>query len=650
MLKKLGVPVSAALTVESGSHGNDSYYYLLQSRAGNQQLYQEMTVSKMSETVRVQSGFRHAIDHLRKLGVPANSSVQVELDSAEGKTLTLQSQFGGDQAGLSLKMKYSPTNKEMRGTLWHSWSWLQDRGVPYMTEGLCSVQGFPSQLQSKALLSVDRHQLLVSSLNVTVSEWRLPRSSPTHHRAHPSQAHHRLDTALSASVQRLKAIYRNQQNPPGANTSERDSGGKKSLNSRNLEQNQTEEDGRVTGGERVKKRVKERKEGRSVGRLTESQLKCSMAVNPELSSSLALIVQGTSPPDSKDLMVKVVQNIPRMLTYLPSQLNVHSQLNQTQSSVSGLAEVLSGRRRLLALGELAVIESGYRQALELKHSYPQFKPFPRTVALRTVYEARNWSYQVQHGAVWGNQEVNVNALFSSPPALEMGNQSLQVQISSVPRWTSLDVTLERSLQGRLDRILLDWTRHGRLEQVSAVSLWRQSEDMNETRVELKQPFSSTLSHMSLHTISSSSQRQQSTNHQTHLSWDSAVPVNVSLTLNKQWQENTSRGQACALFSSPQTVVSSVKGCMSVVQEGNSYSQHAELRWDNRSIKQGMKYQKGLRGMHSLQVNVWLDKVSPAPCPSHTVLAKIQTNLRDRLEHTVQLGLCPPQPVSPLTSV
>lgn len=51
-------------------------------------------------------------------------------------------------------------------------------------------------------------------------------------------------------------------------------------------------------------------------------------------------------------------------------------------------------------------------------------------------------------------------------------------------------------------------------------------------------------------------------------------------------------------------------------------------------------------MHSLQVNVGLDKVSPAPCLSHTLLTKIQTNLRDRLEHTVLLGLCPPQPVSP----
>lgn len=105
-------------------------------------------------------------------------------------------------------------------------------------------------------------------------------------------------------------------------------------------------------------------------------------------------------------MVKVVQNIPGMLVYLPPQLSVSSQvcsysqrsrsfqrvhpdcllesqllfhifyslsvqLNQSRSGAAGLVEVLSGRRRLWALGELTAIDSGYRQAVELKHSYPQ---------------------------------------------------------------------------------------------------------------------------------------------------------------------------------------------------------------------------------------------------------------------------------------
>lgn len=59
---------------------------------------------------------------------------QVEIGSAEGKALTLQSQIGGQQAGMRLKMKCLTMTKEIRATMWHSWSWLQDRGLPLNIE------------------------------------------------------------------------------------------------------------------------------------------------------------------------------------------------------------------------------------------------------------------------------------------------------------------------------------------------------------------------------------------------------------------------------------------------------------------------------------------------------------------------------------
>lgn len=61
------------------------------------------------------------------------------------------------------------------------------------------------------------------------------------------------------------------------------------------------------------------------------------------------------------------------------------------------------------------------------------------------------------------------------------------------------------------------------------------------------------------------------------------------------------------------------------------------------------FQRGEQEMHNLQFSVGLEKVSPAPCPSHSLLVKIQTNLRDRLEHTALFGLCPPRPVSTFMS-
>ncbi|XP_041659525.1 uncharacterized protein LOC121520216 [Cheilinus undulatus] len=637
LLKRLGIPVSAAVTMNSRSMVNGSYFYLLHSSAGNQKATQEMTMLKTSESFRVKSQFRHTVNFLKKLGVPANNSIQVEFGSAEGKAFTLQSQFGGRQAEVRVRLKFLPLNKEIRGTMWHSWSWLQDRGFPRNIEGLCSIQGVYSRLQSHAQLSVDKHKLLVSGLNISVSDGRLAvLFSYSPHSSNRTETQHRLETALTAQFKGPLCsasldIHRNSWRVIAVG----DVGG--------LGAHGGSKEARLTLRHTLQGEASPALQVEAWGRLTETQLRCSVAVNPERSSSLALIIQGHHVHHSKDLMVKMVQNLPMMLVYLPSQLNVRSQLNQSESSVAGLVEVSSSRKRLWALGELSAIESGYRQNIELKHSYSQLRPLPRSVAVRTVYEARNWSYQVQHGAVWGSQEFSLSGLYSAPPALELGNETLKVQISCVPRWTSLEVTLEQSLQGRLDSVLLGWMRHGRLEQVRAVSLWSCSEEKNETKLELKQPFSSTLSQLNLHSLTHRSQRERHSNHLTHLSWDSSVPANISISLNKQWQDNSSRGQACAQFSTQQMDVPLVKGCMSVAQEGDSYLQNAELRWDNRSIRQGVKYQKSLRGVHSLQVNLGMDKVSPVPCLSHTLLAKIQTNLRDRLEHTVQLGLCPPQP-------
>lgn len=60
--------------------------------------------------------------------------LQADFGSPEGTALAFQSQFGGQQAGLKLKIKCFPRSKEIRGIMWHSWSWLQERGIPLHAE------------------------------------------------------------------------------------------------------------------------------------------------------------------------------------------------------------------------------------------------------------------------------------------------------------------------------------------------------------------------------------------------------------------------------------------------------------------------------------------------------------------------------------
>ncbi|XP_029560066.1 uncharacterized protein LOC115156670 isoform X1 [Salmo trutta] len=638
LLERVGLPANSAMATRSESHGNGSYHWLLHCIVGSQQFIEEMTVERSQRMVRVKSIANHTMELLKNWGLPENNRIQLELDSGQVRNLTIQSQFGAQLAGLGLQLKDSPLATELRGNMWHSWLWLQERGFPQTMEALCSTHRVLSQLRSMAHLSVDGHRLLGLGLNVSVADGHLamllsltPLSSPR------TDLPYSLDTALTAQFtgpmrsvsvdlhckgRRVRFV--------GDVRGWRTYGGSR--------------EARATIQHSLQGQTSPILQVEAWGRLTDSQLRCSVAVNPELSSSVALIIQGHHLPDSKELMVKVIQNIPQLLLYLPTQLNTRSQLNQSGSSVRGMVELQSGKRKLWALGELAVTKGGYRQALELNHSYPQLKPLPRNIAVKMLYEARNWSHQLRHWAVWGSQEFNMAGLYSAPPGPQLGDRTLKVQIASLRHGCSLDVALERSLHGRLDSVVLGWNRHGRQEEVRALSLWRAQGESSETTMELRQPFTPTLSQLYLHTISHASATEQRSNHQTHVSWDSGSPVNVSLTLSQQWLNSFSRGQACARFSPAQEVVPSlvaVEGCVSVAKEGNSYSQNAELKWGDKSLRQSMNYQWSATGLHTLQLEAGAENVSPAPCPSHTLLAQFHTNLRDRMEHHIQVGLCPP---------
>lgn len=101
-LRRLGLPTSAALTVSSASHADGSRSFFMNSSAGSQkvdetrksggacapsgmllnglnvlQISQEITVTKTPETAGVKGHFRHTVTSLKKLGVPADVSLQV---------------------------------------------------------------------------------------------------------------------------------------------------------------------------------------------------------------------------------------------------------------------------------------------------------------------------------------------------------------------------------------------------------------------------------------------------------------------------------------------------------------------------------------------------------------------------------------------
>ncbi|XP_035391907.1 uncharacterized protein LOC113570078 [Electrophorus electricus] len=359
-------------------------------------------------------------------------------------------------------------------------------------------------------------------------------------------------------------------------------------------------------------------------------------------SSLSLEIQGHHLSSSVGLMVNINHNISSIQPFVPCVLQAKSQLNHSTSLIKGAAELLTGKSMMCFEGQVSHTKTGFKQTLELYHSLPQLKLVPSTVLVRTVYARQNGSYTLAHHTEWVDSDTTGPAGLQPHKSHVIDESGSQ---SGAHGW-GLEVRLEREALSKRGDVLVDWTLGGEREQMRATGSWRSTDRGVEAVLELEQPFTPMLSHLHLHTQSHSPLYGSS--NQVQLCWDHGTPVNVSLTLRKHWYGDSSSGQAC-IFMSPGQMRSvlplvDAQGCILVAQEGKaSYSQRAELKWSDKSITQSMKYERGAKGMHTVQVEAGVQNVSPRPCPSHTLRAKMHTNLRDIIEHHILLGLCPPQP-------
>ncbi|KAB5579798.1 hypothetical protein PHYPO_G00199100 [Pangasianodon hypophthalmus] len=360
--------------------------------------------------------------------------------------------------------------------------------------------------------------------------------------------------------------------------------------------------------------------------------------------SLLLKILGHHLTSSTGLMVNVHHNISSLQPYLPFGFDTKSQLNRSSSSIKAAAELVIDNHVMRFKGQASQTKLGFKQVFEFYHSLPQLTSVPRSLLVKTGYAGRNGSHVLTHHTQWMDENS------PAPTGLQQWNSRQIDEFGPESRGWELEVRLENETQSKRGNVLIDWDLTGAQEQIRATGSWNSAGRQTEAMLELKQPFTSTLSHLHLQVLSHNHAQQQGhgRNNQIHLSWDHGTPMNVSVTVSNRSHENFSMTQACVSVSPGQmrSVLPLVEahGCVSMALEGKfSYSQSAELKWGDKRIKQSMKYQKADRGMHTVQMETSAQNISPGPCSSHTLLAQIHSNLKDVLEHHSLLGLCPPQP-------
>ncbi|XP_051722649.1 uncharacterized protein LOC127497907 isoform X1 [Ctenopharyngodon idella] len=366
------------------------------------------------------------------------------------------------------------------------------------------------------------------------------------------------------------------------------------------------------------------------------------SISNSQSSTFSFDLQGQHNTSSIGLMVNISHNISALHQYLPFEFYSKSQLSHSHSSFKGTAELMVGMSVLTFEAEISSTNSGFKQVLVFNHSIPQLHLLPRNLTVKTRYGGKRGSHTLMHRAQWENQDLTQ---FDSSDGDTQLQQSYPELTGKAQGW-GLDLKVENDTQRKLGDLSVNWTLFGSHDQVRIKGSWTLvSRQMDP--LEQKHPFISTLAQFHIHALSHGPNHMHDSNNQARLSRDHGKPINVSITVSEHWHDDSSRSQAC-IFLSPGQIQSvlplvEMEGCFAVAQEGKAYSQNTEIKWKDKRITQSMKYQGGVKGMHTLLVELRAQNVSPFPCPSHSLLTQIHTNLRDRLEHHVQIGLCPPQP-------
>ncbi|TRY85495.1 hypothetical protein DNTS_015852 [Danionella cerebrum] len=347
-------------------------------------------------------------------------------------------------------------------------------------------------------------------------------------------------------------------------------------------------------------------------------------VSDSQTASFTLELQCHHNTSSAGLMVIIAHNTSALHPYLPPMISSTSQWSRSESSLRTAAKLLLGDSSLAAEAEILREDSGFRQELDFHHSMPQLHMLPWNLTVSTSYGGNKESLSFNHRTLWDSE----------------ASSSLSEDLHSSSRagtgW-HLNLKLVNGSQAKLGDMNLDWSLFGSHAQVTAQGSWTLVKKQEE-----KQPIISTLTQFNLHASSNHSSDTEG-----GVSRSIRKPFNVSLSISEQWQEASSRGQAC-LFLSPGQIqgllfLVEMGGCFAVAHEGTGYSQNSELKWKDKRLTQSMKYQGGSKGVHTLLVELGALNVSPSPCPSHFLITQIQSNLRDHLEHHVEIGLCPPHP-------
>ncbi|XP_075755429.1 uncharacterized protein LOC102446612 isoform X2 [Pelodiscus sinensis] len=638
----VGIPARTLVDMTSEKNG-DLYRRFIQFSVDGKEITEELNFIWKLDHVSINYKLTHNIEALKALRIEDRIELQATIDLRDSKSFNIKTLYGSGLLVLGGQIQKSESRTNATGNFQHTWPWLTQLGVSASIQMAVSLQRLNS--------SQERHMQIMAgqtSVTYTVNSRYVGQQMEFFCQClHNSEAlltfGYPKATNLTLVLQKLEKKART------------------TLEIRYDDKYITLNMGVVADFElygmfelmaEVKHSITSLKDlglpfmikVAFLEGLTENEIEGSLKLTYELNTSLSLSIHVKNKQQSEELNIKVLQNVPFLLQYLPGSTEISSKVNYSRKEAEGRLSIGIEKKDFHVATKLTFTETKYRKVIEMMHTMPQLKILPRQLVFITVYQTNNRTHLLRHIVLWDGKEGKVTATYNGFFPKLSGAHDIKVEISHpfaipFPQHSKVNIYVEHSTHCHQDDITIGWNNK---DQVLVSSSLKFGKEHVNYQVTIVHPFNFTLRQLE---VSSLSERIGGKyNQQMQLTWNGGKPADFKITLEDKSKFSITLWDACVVVSSGQLqkvlTVGSLQACGAIKQTTIFLNEYLDLNWDGKNIRQNLTYERN-RPLYPAKflLEVTLENVFLTSCSKQHMLSKIGTDFSTWLDYYMSLALC-----------
>ncbi|KAG8432922.1 hypothetical protein GDO86_017258 [Hymenochirus boettgeri] len=633
----LGVPTKAILDMTT-ERSSEFYKRSVQLSLDNKQISEEMIFYQTADRISLSYTINHNLDALKKMNVEDRLDIEATVDLKETRNISVSTQYGLWSVNASMQVMANETQTSLAGTVLHNWPWLIQNRIPARVKAFVGIKAtdYKQEMTLQAAAAEEQVTCTVAVLSA-VNEVQVLFSS-----------NHNSDLVQKYGYPKVVSLN-------GTSCTLCLDGNKSSAtldlvlnkNMLRIDMNAFKEQ---TGSFNVTAGVKHSVPTfhiLGIPSITQMDLHFILTnkgiggiwnILCDRKTLMLISANARSNQQRDELHFKAVHDIQLLQHVLPNSSNLVTRVSYSVNEA--WASVFLG-----------MDEKEFKLFTMINLTGPSYlRNIPAQVEIRTEYEKSHKACGLRHATIWGSKEVTFVGLYKGHfPKLTGGHEIMgefsQSLFHRSIRHGRMKIYLEHSAHNHQDHISIGWDGK---EQAAIISSLKVGKEHLDGRIGVTHPFSFAIRQLE---ISSLSERRGSKyNHQTQVGWNKGFPINLRISLDDRSENSSKVWNACVSFLPGQVQqllhVGNLQMCGYMEKAPNALYEYINIQWDSKELKQTLMYEKtNDHTPDTLQVDATFDNVFSVSCSRQHVLARMQTNFLDTMDHILRLELCDlPHPI------